>query len=123
MRTLVKSTAIFLLLFSAGGCHDAKEPGPPNMLPQLMGALQIRDARERDAALATACREAADQGSGPAVVMGVSRIEESALRDEVAENCALKLGDFGQTEAAVEVARQISDQPKRDEILATLGDQ
>jgi hypothetical protein len=121
MHRLLKLTSVFLLLLLAGGCQQAKESGPPNMMPNILGALQIRDARERDAALATACREAADQGSGPAVLMGVPRIEDSGLRDEVAQECAITLGDVRQMEAAVEVAKLISDQPKRDELLAKLG--
>jgi len=121
MHLLLKLTSLFLLLLSAGGCQQAKESGPPNMMPHILGALQIRDATERDAALATACREAADQGSGPAVLMGIQRIEDGSLRDEVAQECAVALGDLGQIKAAVEIARLISDQPKRDELLAKLG--
>src|SRR5258708_5523004 len=114
MRPILKLAYIFLLLFLAGGCQGGKEPGPPHMMPSILGALQIRDARERDAALATACRESADQGSGPAVLMGIPRIEDISLRDEVAEECAMTLGDVGQTEAAVEVAKLIGDQAIRD---------
>jgi hypothetical protein len=120
MRQILKLTSIFLLLFSAGGCQGEKEPGPPNMMPNILGALQIRDARERDAALATACRESADQGSGPAVLMGIPRIEDTSLRDETAEECAITLGDVGQTEAALEVAKLIGIQVKRDDVLAKL---
>ncbi|MGE5193612.1 MAG: hypothetical protein ACM3U2_14045 [Deltaproteobacteria bacterium] len=121
MHAILKLASVFLLLLLAGGCQQAEESGPPNMMPNILGALQIRDAKERDAALATACRESADQGSGPTVLMGIPRIEDSGLRDEVAEECAITLGDVGQMEAAVEVARLISDQPKRDELLAKLG--
>jgi hypothetical protein len=121
MHSLVKITALFLLFAAAGGCRQGSDPGPPNMMPKILGALQIRDARERDAALAAACREAAEQGSGPAVLMGIPRIEESGLHDDIAQECAVTLGDLGQTEAAVEVARLISDQPRRDELLAKLG--
>src|SRR5262245_43575807 len=77
MHAFLKSAPVVLLLLSAGGCGPASESGPPNMMPNILGALQIGDARERDSALATACREAADQGSGPAVLMGVPRIEDS----------------------------------------------
>jgi hypothetical protein len=114
-------TSVFLLFVAAGGCREANDPGPPNMMPNILGALQIRDASQRDAALAAACREAAGQGSGPAVLMGIPRIEDGGLRDEAAQECAATLGDLGQTEAAVEVAGLISDQPKRDELLARLG--
>jgi len=121
MHAFLKFAPVFLVLLSAGGCGHATESGPPNMMPNILGALQIGDARERDSALGTACREAADQGSGPAVLMGVPRIEDSRLRDEVAEECATKLTDMGQTEAAIEVARLISDQSKREQLLARLG--
>jgi hypothetical protein len=121
MHSLLKVTFLFLLLAAVGGCREASDAGPPNMLPSILGALQIRDASERDAALAAACREAAEQGSGPSVLMGIPRIEESGLHDAVAQECATTLGDLGQTDAAVEVARLISDQPKRDELLARLG--
>ena len=121
MRPLLKLMLILLLLFWAGGCQGGNDPGPPNMMPSILGALQIRDARERDAALATACRESADQGSGPAVLMGVPRIEDSSLRDEIAEECAITLADGGQTEAAVDVAKLTSNQAKRDNLLARLA--
>ena len=121
MHAFLKSASAFLLLLPAAGCWQATESGPPNMMPNILGALQIGDARERDAALGTACRDAAEQGSGPAVLMGIPRIEDSPLRDKVAEECAVKLSDMGQSEAAIEVARLISDQSKRDELVARLG--
>jgi hypothetical protein len=120
MRPVLKATFVLLLLFSAGACQPAKEPGPPNMMPKILGALQIRDGKERDAALATACRESADQGSGPAVLMGIPRIEDSNLRDEIAERCAVTLLDAGQMEAAVDVANLISNPAKRDDLLTML---
>ncbi len=120
MHPVLKISSVFVLLILAGGCQGQKEPGPPNMMPNILGALQIRDARERDAALASACRESADQGSGPAVLMGIPRIEDGGLRDEIAEECAMTLSEVGQTEAAIEVARLISDQAKRDDLLAKL---
>ena len=90
------------------------------MMREILGALQIRDGKERDAALATACRESADQGSAPAVLMGISRIDDSSLRDEVAEDCAVILGDGGQPEAAIDVAKLISSESRRDDLLAKL---
>src|SRR5262245_16039526 len=114
MNSSLKLTCLLALFLATGGCRPAAESGPPNMMPSILGALQIPDAKERDAALKTACREAADEGSGPAVLMGVPRIEDSALRDQVAEECAIALGDAGQSEAAAEVARLISDEPKRN---------
>lgn len=90
------------------------------MLRKVLGALQIRDGRERDTALATACRESADQGSAPAVLMGIPHVEDSSLRDEVAEECAVSLEDGGQTEAAIDVAKLISSEPRRDQLLARL---
>ncbi|HEY3966758.1 MAG TPA: hypothetical protein VGM05_19505 [Planctomycetaceae bacterium] len=119
MRSELKFAVFVVVLFLCGGCEQ-KDPGPPNMMPQILGALQIRDARERDAALAAACRESADQGSAPAVLMGIQRIEDVDLRDEVAADCAISLGDSGQIEAAVEVAKLISSESKRDELLAKL---
>ena len=117
MRSVLKLAPMMLTLVLSGGCQPA-DPGPPNMMPEILGALQIRDGNERDAALATACRESADQGSAPAVLMGIPRIENASLRDEVAEDCAVILDDGGQTEAAVNVARLISNESKRDTLLA-----
>src|SRR5579863_2277261 len=77
------------------------DPGPPNMMHQILGALQIRDGKERDTALATACRESADQGSAPAVLMGIPKIEDVTLRDQVAEECADTLEESGETQAAI----------------------
>ncbi len=75
MSSVVKLVTLMFVLFTCGACHKA-DPGPPNMMPQILGALQIRDARERDAALATACRDSAEEGSVPAVLMGIPKIEE-----------------------------------------------
>jgi hypothetical protein len=119
MRTVLTLAPLIALLVLSGGCRRA-DPGPPNMMPEILGALQIRDGNERDAALATACRESADQGSAPAVLMGIPRIENVSLRDEVAEDCAVILGDGGQTDAAVDVAKLISRESKRDALLAKL---
>ena len=120
MRTLLKITPLVLALLSASSCQRTPEPGPPNMIPTILGALQTPDASARDTALGAACREAADQGAGPAVLMGVPRIEDNQLRDEIAEECALTLGEAGQTDAAVDVAKQISNEVKRDELVARL---
>ena len=120
MRSVLKLALMIVLLIASGGCQPA-DPGPPNMMPEILGALQIRDGNERDAALATACRESADQGSAPAVLMGIPRIENDSLRDEVAEECAVTLDDGGQTEAAASVAKLISSQSKRAALLAKLG--
>ncbi len=120
MRSILTIAPFVVVVLSIGGCQGPKESGPPNMMREVLGALQISDARERDAALATACRESAGQGSGPTVLMGIPRIEDSSLRDEIAEECAITLGDIGQTEAAVEVAKLISNESKRDEVLAKL---
>ena len=109
-----------LALLAAGGCSKEKDFGPPNVMPNILGALRIPDARERDAALAAAGRESAEQGSGPAVLMAVPRIEDAGLRDSVAEECALALADAGQAEAAIEVARLITVQKKRDDLLTKL---
>ncbi len=108
---------LVLLIFS--GCQQA-DPGPPNMMHEILGALQIRDGKERDTALATACRESADQGVAPAVLMGIPHIEDWSLRDQVAEECAGALDETGQTDAAVDVAKLISSEPRRDQVLAKL---
>jgi hypothetical protein len=119
MRSVFKVALSVLALGMSAGCRPA-DPGPPNMMRDILGALQIRDARERDAALAAACRDSADQGSAPAVLMGIPRIENVSLRDEIAGDCAVILGDAGQKEAAVDVAGLISNGSKRDELLARL---
>jgi hypothetical protein len=119
MRSLLIIAPVILVLSYAGGCQKA-DPGPPNMMPQILGALQIRDGNERDATLATACRESAGQGSAPAVLMGIPRIEDSSLRDEVAAECAGILADDGQTDAAIETAKLISSESKRSELLEKL---
>src|SRR5579863_5709304 len=100
MRSVVKVVATILVLLICGGCQPA-DPGPPNMMHQILGALQIRDGKERDTALATACRESADQGSAPAVLMGIPKIEDVTLRDQVAEECADTLEESGETQAAI----------------------
>jgi hypothetical protein len=119
MRSLATVAGMIWLVLVCGGCQRT-DPGPPNMMPHILGALQIRDGKERDAALANACRESASQGSVPAVLMGIPRIEDGSLRDEVAEECALVLGDGGQTEGAIDVAKLISSESRRDELLARL---
>jgi len=119
MRTLRKLAPVILMLALSGGCKPA-DPGPPNIMPEILGALKISDGRERDAALAKVCRDAADQGSAPAVLMGLPRIEDAGLRDKVAEDCAMILDAAGQTEAAVDVVKLISSESKRDALLAKL---
>jgi hypothetical protein len=119
MRTVLKASPIISALLLFGGCQKP-DPGPPNTARLIFGALQIRDSQERDAALATACRESAGEGAAPSVLMGIPRIEDSNLRDSVAEECAVILGDDGQTDAAIDVAKLISSESKRDELLAKL---
>ena len=121
MRSVLKFASLILILLWTGGCQPATDPGPPNMMRQVLGALQIRDVQERDAALATACRESADQGDAPTVLMGLPRIEDSQLRDQVAADCAGILVDVGQIDAAIDVAKLITNELKRDELLAKLG--
>jgi len=119
MRSVPKLAPMILVLLVCGGCQQ-EDPGPPNMMREILGALQIRNGKERDAALATACRESAGQGSAPAVLMGIPRIENSSLRDEVAEACAVILKDDGQTEAAIDIAELISSESRRDDLLEKL---
>src|SRR3954467_6982158 len=104
MRSVLKLVPMIVVLLNCVGCQPA-DPGPPNMMREVLGALQIRDARERDVALAAACRESAGQGSAPAVLMGIPHIEDSNLRDEVAEECAVSLDDGGQSDAAIDAAK------------------
>jgi hypothetical protein len=122
-RSVVPSVLNFVpmlvVLVLSAGCRPT-DPGPPNMMPEVLGALQIPDVKARDAALAAACRESADQGSAPAVLMGVPRIEDVNLRDDVAADCAVALDSAGQSEAAVNVANLISGESKRDALLAKL---
>ena|SRR5579862_2006729 len=119
-RSIPKTLALFLLLAISAGCQKP-DPGPPNTMRNILGALQINDPQERDSALATACRESADQGVAPSVLMGLPRIEDVSLRDEVAEYCAGSLDDAGQADAAEEVAKLISDESKRKALLAKLS--
>jgi len=119
MRPVLKLAPLILTLALSGGCGPA-DPGPPNMMPEILGALKISDGKARDAALAKACRDSADQGSAPAVLMGLARIADALLRDEVAADCAVSLDDAGQTEAAVDVVKLISSETKRDALLARL---
>ena len=123
MTSILKFLPFSLLLFLAGGCGPSPESGPPNVMHHVLGALQMQDARERDTALASACREAAEQGSGPVVMMGVPRIDDAALREQVAEECALALGEAGETEAAADIAKLIASEKKRDEVLAKVNSQ
>ncbi len=119
MNSVIKCVLSFLGLFFCIGCQKA-DPGPPNMMREVVGALQIRDAKERDTALATACRESADEGSAPAVLMGLPHIEDVNLRDDVAEECAGTLEEAGHNEAAVDVAKLISSEARRTKVLASL---
>lgn len=122
MRPILTRAPLLLLFVVVVGCGPRTDPGPPNMMPNVLGALQIADVRERNAALATACRESAENGSGPAVLMGIPRIEDGDLRDALAEECARALSEGGQAEAALEVAKLISAQGRRDELLAELAE-
>jgi hypothetical protein len=121
MNSVLKLLPLSALLFLAGGCKPPPEPEAPNVLHHVVGALQMQDAKQRDTALADACREAAAQGAGPVVMMGVPRIDDGSLRDQVAEDCALALGEAGETDAAAEAARLISNEQKRNEVLAKLN--
>jgi hypothetical protein len=123
MTSILKLFPFFVLLFLAGGCNPPPESGPPNMMHHVLGALQMQDARERDTALASACREAAEQGSGPVVMMGVPRVHDATLREQVAEECALALGEAGEAEAAADVAKLIASEKKRHEVLAKVNAQ
>ncbi|MBS0262909.1 MAG: hypothetical protein JSS02_13225 [Planctomycetes bacterium] len=114
------ATLLALLLVLLAGC-ERPEAGPPNMMPEILGALQITDSQERDTALAQACRHAAEQGSAPAVMMGLPRIDNVTLRDTVAADCAEVLNEAGQSAAAEDVARLISDETKRNAALAEVG--
>jgi hypothetical protein len=120
MHSVLRILALFWVLTISGGCHKP-DPAPPNTMRNILGALRISDPTERDSALATACRESADQGVAPSVLMGLPRIENVELRDEVAEYCASSLDDAGQGDAAEEVAKLISDESKRKALLAKLS--
>jgi hypothetical protein len=120
MRSVLRLALLSLFVLAVSGCSGAPESGPPNMMPNILGALRIADPKERDAALATACREAAEEGSGLAVLMGLPKIEDISRRDESAEECATILQDAGQTEAAVEAAKLLSDEAKREALVAKL---
>jgi hypothetical protein len=111
-----------LLCVAQTSCQKTNSTEQPNTLHLVIGAARIANPKERDAALAEACRESANQGVSQAVLMGVPQINERTLRDAVAEECATTLDAAGQNEAAVEIAKLITDQTKREEMLATLGE-
>jgi hypothetical protein len=119
MRFVEKLCVILAAAFIAG-CGSAADSGPPNMMNQVLGALQIPDAKERDTALAEVCRDSASQGSAPTVLMALPKIEDVALRDLVAEECAGILGGSGHADAAAEIANLITNEARRDEVLARL---
>jgi len=91
------------------------------MMGQVLGALQIPDAKQRDTALAEVCRDSANLGSAPTILMALPKIEDVSLRDQVAEECATILENAGHSDAATEVANLISDETKRNEALAKLN--
>ncbi len=81
-------------LFLLVGCGRT-EPEPVSMMHQVLGALQIPDKRDRNAALATACRDCAAAGDLESVLLGVPRITEKKLHDEVVHDCVQKFIQAG----------------------------
>ena len=120
MWTIQKFILLAIVFAISMGCEKA-DPGPPNTMRAVLGALQIRDVEERDRALATACRESADHGAVPSVLMGLQRIESPALKDDVAEYCAIALNEHGESDGAEDVAKLISDESKRKKVLSKLS--
>lgn len=103
------------------GCSKAPDPEQPNSLHLVLGAAQTRNPKERDAALAEACRESSLQGSLPAVTMGIPQIADTKLRDSVAVECANIFFENGKTEEAVSIAELMKDEAKRHELLSNFG--
>lgn len=104
------------------GCSDAPPPEQPNPLHQVIGASQIRNPKERDAALVEACRESAANSSTNALTMGIPQIGDVTLRDSIAIECATTLFDNGKTEDAATVAKLITDKTKRESLLSDFGE-
>jgi hypothetical protein len=120
--SFVRRAALVLIPLASLGCQPAN-PVPSNEgMPEVLGALQVHGVKQRDDALATSCRSAADRGGGPAVLTGLPRIDNQTLRDEVAADCALKLHGRNEREAAAEVARLITNPAARDELLSKLNE-
>lgn len=110
-------TAVTVLITT--GCSKAPAPEQPNTLHLVIGAAQTRNPRERDTALAEACRESSAQYSLPAVTMGLPQIMDGTLRDAIAIECANVFFDSGKIEDAIAIAKLIKDTAKREELIAT----
>lgn len=107
MRHMVKiasSVAVPLLLFGCG----RNEPEPVSMMHQVLGALQIPGKTDRDAALASACRDSAAAGDLESVVLGLPKIADKKLHDEVVRDCVQKFVDAGRDGDA----KRISELPR-----------
>lgn len=108
MHFLFKLAPFVLVVVVSCGCQRGKVDSP-SMMHQVLGALQVRGDKERDAALAAACRECADQGDGQSVLLGIPHIRDKKLRNGVAEECVSKLQSARKAEAAQDVAELITD--------------
>lgn len=122
MRGFLTTIVCAIMISSLFGCgsQQSSKPDVPNLLPHIMAALKTPGKKERDQAVAVACREAADEKAWPAVMAGVQHIEDKTLRDQVADECAHKLKELGKTDGAQEVAKLILDASRKDTVLKDL---
>jgi hypothetical protein len=120
MKTTFAMAFAGALLAMLVGCKS-KPISAADAMARVDAAIQINNPTDRDTALGTACRSAAEAGADDAVLKGVNKIGNPSTRDEVEEDCAIKLRDAGKRAAAGNVARLIGNPSDRDNVLKKLA--
>jgi len=109
------------------GCvyHERHVSGPPTeptpLATRLQAARAITFMNQRDEALGSVARDAAQAGNVAITKEALQGMTFMLRHDAAAEDCALKLSDAGHGSAAVEVAKLITFMNKRDAVLKKLA--
>ena len=102
--------------------HVSRPPTEPTSLAMRLDAARgIAFMNQRDEALGSVARDAAQAGDVAITKEALQGMTFMLRRDAAAEDCALKLSEAGHGPAAVEVAKLITFMNKRDAVLKKLA--
>jgi hypothetical protein len=114
-----------LFLISSLGCGSRDSPRPDaavgNLAGRLTAAKGIHDVDEKDKALGSVARDAADAGDIAIAEQAIAAMHDVDEKDKAAYSAALRLAKAGKTEAAAATAKVIHDVDLKDKVLAKIA--
>lgn len=109
------------LAFALVGCAAAPQTGS-QLSDRLSNAQQITDSHQKDDALQTIAKDAANSAQPQLCLNAVGGIADSRLRDMTAHGCADTFNGKGDRSTATALVGMIGDAGLKDQILKAYAD-